>query len=57
MLEGFASPEEVSALKSRADELVDKFEPDSNRSVFSTTNQVENLLEACQNCLLPSNGA
>lgn len=57
MLEGFASPEEVTALKSRADELVDEFDPESNRSVFSTINQVDNALdESLQVGLLLRNG-
>ena len=39
MLESFASPEEVQRLRSRAEELVDSFSPESV-SVFSTKSQV-----------------
>ena len=39
VLESFASPEEVQRLRSRADELVDSFSPESV-SVFSTKSQV-----------------
>ena len=39
MLENFASPDEVQRLRSRADELVDGFSPESV-SVFSTKSQV-----------------
>lgn len=36
---GFASNQEVAALRQRARELVDDFDPSSSPSVFSTRNQ------------------
>ncbi|NNG03810.1 MAG: phytanoyl-CoA dioxygenase family protein [Inquilinus sp.] len=39
VLEGFASPEACDALIARAAALVETFDPDSVRSVFSTTDQ------------------
>ena len=40
MLRGFASPEEVRALKGRGDELLSSFDPSALSSIFSTRNQV-----------------
>ena len=37
---GFSSPQEISDLRKRAEELVDGFDPSSSSSVFSTRNQV-----------------
>ncbi len=39
ILRGFASPEECAALKRRAFELIDDFDIDAHRTVFSTTTQ------------------
>ncbi len=41
VLEGFVSREACDALRARAAELVDDFDPDSVRSVFSTTEQTQ----------------
>ena len=51
MLENFASPEEVQRLRSKADELVDSFSPESV-SVFSTKSQVmmQRLTFVTQSC-------
>lgn len=40
VLPGFASPEEVGALRQRVAELIKDFDPEKHRSIFSTRNQV-----------------
>ena len=39
VLENFKSPEDLSALRRRIDELVEEFDPDSVRTIFSTSEQ------------------
>jgi phytanoyl-CoA hydroxylase len=39
VLEGFAGPESYGALRERAEQIVDEFEPDSHRSIFTTHEQ------------------
>ena len=41
---GFATPDEVTALRLRAAFLVDGFDPSSSSSVFSTRNQARKKL-------------
>lgn len=40
VLESYASPEEIEAMRKRMDELLDEFDPSTTKTVFSTKTHV-----------------